>query len=226
MERHGIVKPSIKVRAVCRSCADQNVMLRLFRRFRLQARQASSTRTSRGKSFVIPLCERDQLPGLCHEMFGDENAGAVLDPKDSGFQPIERQYFRSRFLLTGFLPAVIFTTLLSVPMGVFALAFLLWIPVSAYGVWRRYKCYGIMLTQDGFVLRRGFLGFKVTAFLHRKVQRISLTQTVPQRRKGLATLRFYLASGTVKVPYVNFAMANELRDFVLYRIESSQTAWH
>ena len=172
------------------------------------------------------MCESNQLPGLCHEIFGDENAGAVLNPEDPAFQAIESQYFRSRFLLTGFLPAVTLTTLMSVPMGLYALAFLLWIPVNAIGVWHQYKRYGVLLTQDGIVLRRGFLGFRVTAFLHRKVQRISVTQTAPQRRKGLATIRFYLASGSIKIPYVDFAMANDLRDFVLYRIESSQIAWH
>jgi putative membrane protein len=115
---------------------------------------------------------------------------------------------------------------MSIPLGPFALVFLLWIPINAYGVMRLYKRYGVLATPDGLALRRGFIGYRVTAFLHRKVQRISLTQTLPQRRKGLATLRFYLASGSVKVPYVNFKKASELRDYILYRIESSPLAWH
>ncbi len=113
-----------------------------------------------------------------------------------------------------------------VPLGPIALVFLLWLPISAYVVWRHYKRYGVLVTQDGIALRRGFVGYRITAFLHRKVQRISLTQTLLQRRKGLATLRFYLAAGSVKVPYVDVKKAGELRDHVLYRIESSQLAWH
>ncbi|MCZ6826508.1 MAG: PH domain-containing protein, partial [Gammaproteobacteria bacterium] len=112
------------------------------------------------------------------------------------------------------------------PLGLFAVVFLLWIPVNAYGVLRKYRRYGVLATPDGLALRRGFIGYQVTAFLHRKVQRISLTQTLPQRRKGLATLRFYLASGSVRVPYVDFKKASELRDYILYRIESSPLAWH
>lgn len=217
---------SINLAKVQTVVTKQNVMLRLFRQFSLQARQASSGRGSRGKNFIIPLCEPGQLPGLRAELFGDENKGAILDPKDPGFLPIETQYFRSRFVLTGVLPAVALTTLMLVPMGLFALIFLLWIPLDAYIVWRLFKCYGVLVTADGFSLRRGFVGFRVTTFLHRKVQRVSVTQTLSQRRKGLATLRFYLASGTIKVPYVNFEKANELRDYVLYHIESSQLAWH
>lgn len=76
------------------------------------------------------------------------------------------------------------------------------------------------------LLWRGFAGYRITAFLHRKVQRISLTQTLLQRRKELATLRFYLASGPVKIPCVNVKKASELRDRVLYRTESNQLAWH
>ncbi|MFT5502009.1 MAG: putative membrane protein, partial [Woeseiaceae bacterium] len=60
----------------------------------------------------------------------------------------------------------------------------------------------------------------------RKVQRVGVTQTFFQRRKELATMRFYLASGTVKVPYIDHENAQQLRDFVLFRIESSQQAWH
>jgi putative membrane protein len=47
-----------------------------------------------------------------------------------------------------------------------------------------------------------------------------------QERKGLATIRFYLASGTLKLPYVDHELAKQLRDYVLYRVESSQQAWH
>jgi putative membrane protein len=84
----------------------------------------------------------------------------------------------------------------------------------------------MQVTNNGLALRKGFLGYRLSSFLHRKVQRIGVTQTVFQRRKGLATMRFYLASGVVKVPYVDARQAMTLRDHVLYRIESSQLAWH
>ena len=217
---------SINLAKIQTVVASQNVMLRLFRHFRLQAKQASSGKTKGGKSFVIPLCEPDQLPVLCREIFRKEFSDAVLDPGAKSFLPIASQYVRSRVLLTGVLPAMLVTALMVIPVGFFALLFLLWIPLNAYVIWRLYKGYGVFIAQDGIAMRRGFLGYRVTAFLHRKVQRISLTQTVPQRRKGLATLRFYLASGSVKVPYVDFHKACELRDYVLYRVESSQAAWH
>ena len=206
--------------------AFQGFMLRLFERFRLRAKQASSGKPGTGKNLVIPLCKPGQLPMLCHEIFGEEFVDLVLEPTATAFLPIEKHYVRSRVILTGILPAIAVTALMSVPLGLYALLFLVWIPIDTYSVLRRYKRYGVLVTGDGFALRRGFIGYRVTAFLHRKVQRISLTQTLPQRRRGLATLRFYLASGSVKVPYVDFKKACELRDYVLYRVESSQLAWH
>jgi putative membrane protein len=115
---------------------------------------------------------------------------------------------------------------MSLAIGYYAALFLIWIPLMAIGVWIKYKKYGYVVANDGLVLRRGFGGFQVSAFLHRKVQRINVTQTHSQKRKGLATMRFYLASGSLRLPYIDYEMANRLRDYVLYRIESSQLAWH
>jgi putative membrane protein len=53
-----------------------------------------------------------------------------------------------------------------------------------------------------------------------------VTQSRYQRRKGLASLRMHMASGRVSIPYIKHAQAQQLRDYILYRVESSQKAWH
>jgi len=115
---------------------------------------------------------------------------------------------------------------MSLAIGFYAALFLIWIALIAPGIWIKYKKYGYVVAKDGLVLRRGFTSFKVSAFLHRKVQRINVTQTLLQKRKGLATMRFYLASGSLRLPYIDYETANKLRDYVLYRVESSQLTWH
>ena len=206
--------------------ATQNPALRLFGRLRLRAKQASSGRRGRGKHFVIPLCEPSQLPSIAEDIFSDEFQCADLDPQSGDYTRISPRYMRSRVILTGILPALALTGLTSLDPGFSALLFLPWIPVNALLVWAIYRKYGYRLAADGMMLRRGFLGYRVVAFVHRKVQRISVTQTIPQKRKGLATLRICLASGSIKLPYVDFDMAKQLRDYVLYKVESSQLAWH
>ena len=206
--------------------ARQNPVLRLFKRFRLRAKQASSGKPGKSKHFVVPLCNNTQLPELGKEVFREEFPAIDMDPRSSEFQPISIRYFRSRLMLVGVLPAIMVSSLLAIPIGPGAFVLLGWIPLVAAGAWIMYKKRGYALTENGVVLRRGFIGVRTNAFLHRKVQRISITQTIIQKRKGLATVRFYLASGSLKMPYVNFELAKMLRDFVLYRVESSRLAWH
>jgi putative membrane protein len=206
--------------------ASQNPVLRLFGRFRLTAKKASSGKQSRGKHFVVPLCDSQQLRLVAGAVFGSEFEQVDLRPTADAFEPISRHYVRSRILLLGVLPALLVTGLMSFVIGYYAALFLIWIALITPGVWIKYKKYGYVVAKDGMVLRRGFVGFNVSAFLHRKVQRVSVTQTFLQKRKSLATMRFYLASGSLKLRYVDYGMASKLRDYVLYRVESSQLAWH
>ena len=217
---------SINLAKIQTVVASQGIMLRLFGRFRLKARQATSSKRGKCKSLTIPICTPRQLAPLTAELFGGEFAGLLIESVNTAFRPIAKQFIRSRLVLTGLLPAGVAMAVLSSSLGWHAIWALLWIPVALFGVWCVYRRYGVLVSEDGLALRQGFFGYRVTAFLHRKVQRISVTQTLLQRRKGLATMQFYLASGLIKVPYVDFAKAKALRDYVLFRVETSQLAWH
>jgi putative membrane protein len=223
LTRHEHAVSFTKIQSVL---ASQNPILRLFGRFRLSAKKASSGKQSRGKHFVVPLCEPQQLPVIADAVFGSEFEQLDLRPTADAFELVSRHYIRSRIILLGILPALLVTGLMSIVIGFYAALFLIWIALVAPVVWVKYKKYGYVVAKDGMVLRRGFAGFNVSAFLHRKVQRISVTQTLLQKRKGLATMRFYLASGSLRLRYVDVEMANKLRDYVLYKVESSQLAWH
>ena len=83
-----------------------------------------------------------------------------------------------------------------------------------------------LFDKDEIVRRSGLFGYRTVGLLFRKVQRVTVTQSRYQRRKGLASLRMYMASGKVSVPYIEHETAQRLRDYILYRVESSQRAWH
>lgn len=206
--------------------ARQNMMLRFFDRYRMRAKQATSGKQGRNKQFIIPLCTPGQLPEIDREVFRDEFPDIEMRPKSDVFKPISVRYVRSRMLFAGILPTLIATGLFFPIAGPVALLCLLWLPICALIVWTLYKKRGYFVSTEGLVLRRGFIGYRTNAFLYRKVQRINVTQTLLQERKGLATMRFYMASGTLKLPYVDYQLAKQLRDYVLYKVESSQLAWH
>lgn len=206
--------------------SSQHVVLRMFRRYRLRARQASA-KGGRRSDFIVPICTERKLAELGYEFFRQEFAGHTVVPHMPVFESISRQYLRSRMVIAGILPALLALAALWTAAGSTALAVLLWIPASAFFAWQKYRHYGLMCGVDGIAFRSGLIGYRVVAWLHRKVQRISITQSPFQRRKNLATVRVYLAAGSaITIPYVDFAKAESLRDYVLYRVESSQQAWH
>jgi putative membrane protein len=208
--------------------ASQHVVLRLFRRFRLRARQASSGGVAgRRSDFIVPICTGGLLADLSVEFFPQEFTGLSLDPRAPGFRRISPYYVRSRIVLIGIVPALLATAVFWTSSGVAATAALLWIPACAIIVWQTYRRYGILYGQDGLALRSGLIGFRVVAWLHRKVQRVSITQSPFQRRRQLATVRIFLAAGpAIRIPYMEHEKAKALRDYVLYRVESSEVAWH
>jgi len=207
--------------------ANQHVVLRLFRRFRLRARQASSGRVDRGSDFIVPICTGQVLVDLGLEFFPGEFTGLSLDPRASRFRRISPYYLRSHIVLIGVVPAILATALFWNSSGIAAMVALLWIPACAVIVWQKYRRYGVLYGQDGLVLRSGLIGFSVVVWLHRKVQRVSISQSPFQRRRQLATVRIFLAAGpAIRIPYMEHAKATALRDYVLYRVESSEVAWH
>lgn len=204
----------------------QHAVLRLFRRFRFRVRQVASGRAGSSRDFIVPICRAGQMQLLECEIFSDEMADLPVDPTAPVYSQISPLYLRSRIALFGILPAIAATACLWPVAGASALLSLLWLVASSVYFWLAYRRFGLSILQNGFAFRSGLVGYRVTAWLQRKVQRLTVTQSPFQRRKKLATIRFHLAAGSVKVPFVDHALALRLQNYVLYRIESSGLAWH
>ena len=204
----------------------QHAVLRLFRRFRFRARQVASGRGGGSRDFIVPICRPGQMQQLEREIFSDELADLPVDPTAAAYSKISPHYLRSRIALFGVVPAIAALAGLWPIAGATAMLALLWLVPSSLYFWLAYRRFGVAILENGFAFRRGLIGYRVTAWLHRKVQRLTVTQSPFQRRKKLATLRFHLAAGSVRVPFVDHALAIQLQDYVLYRIESSRLAWH
>ena len=133
---------------------------------------------------------------------------------------------RSKILFIGVLPAILATIVLYKLAGAVALVCLLWMPLMAAVSYRNWRRAGFMHDDQEIVRRSGLLGYRTVGLLFRKVQRVTVSQSRYQRRKDLASLRMYMASGSVCVPYINHDTAKQLRDYILYKVETSQQAWH
>jgi len=205
----------------------QGVVETWQRRFRLTARQAVASGKNRAqKVFTIPSVGAQQADEFRQLFYAPEAGVLTQDPRSDVFAPISPYYMRSRILFVGFLPALIITAATAVTAGAFSLLFLLWLPVVAAVSYRSWKRAGYLHDDNEIVRRSGFLGYRTVGLLFRKVQRVTVSQSRYQRRKGLASLRMYMASGSVKVPYIEHETAKRLRDYILYKVESSDRAWH
>ncbi len=199
----------------------QPAALRLFRRFRLRVRQISSGRAGSNRDFVVPICRGRHVPVLEREVFGDELADLSPDPFASTVSPVSPHYLRSRIVLFGVVPSIAALVGLWPVAGPTALLSLGWMLPSTLYFWLTYRRFGLSVLQNGFAFRSGRIGYRVNIWLHRKVQRLTITQSPFQRRRKLASMRFHLASGSISVPFTDHAMALQLQDYLLYRIESS-----
>ncbi len=205
----------------------QGIVQIWLKRFSMTARQAISGRKQRRKKvFSIPVVTAAQADGLRPLLLAEEAGRLSQDPRDPGFSPVSAYYMRSRILYIGLLPALAFAAFFAVEVGPPGITGLLWLPVVALLAWRNWKRAGYRFDADEIIRRSGLFGYRTVSLLFRKVQRITVTQSHYQRRKGLASLRLYMASGTVNIPYIELSLARQLRDYILYRIESSEKAWH
>jgi putative membrane protein len=205
----------------------QGIVERWQRRFCMTARQAVASGKDRSKKVFsipsVPILKADQLRKL---FLAPEAGDLSQDPRFGGFKKISPLYMRSKILFIGLVPSLLATIALSQLAGAVALVFLLWLPLVAAVTYRNWQRAGFMHDDQEIFRRSGIMGYRTVGLLFRKVQRVTLTQSRYQRRKNLASLRMNMASGSVRVPYIDHDTAKQLRDYILYKVESSQQAWH
>jgi len=205
----------------------QGILQSGLRRFKMTARQAvSGGRRRARKMFEIPVVTAIQAGELRARLLSPEGGRLTQDPSSDQFTAISPYYMRSRILFIGVVPAIILTIVLWANAGVVSLIALIWRPIVSLASWRSWKRAGYLHDDHEIVRRSGLLGYRTVGLLFRKVQRITISQSRYQRRKDLASLQLHMASGSVRVPYIDHATARQLRDYILYKVESSQQAWH
>ena len=205
----------------------QGVVESWLGRYKMTARQAISGRKQRSqKMFTIPVVAAELADTLRPLLLASEAGRLTQDPRANLFQAISPYYMRSRILFAGLVPAFIVTAVLVAEAGIVGLVALIWLPLVALVSWRNWKRAGYLHDDNEIVRRSGLLGYRTVGLLFRKVQRVTISQSRYQRRKNLASLRVYMASGSVRIPYIAHETAKQLRDYILYKVESSQRAWH
>ena len=207
----------------------QNFVARLFKRSNMLLRVASAGSgidsgqlpSGARSTFLIPALHPLESQQFCSEFFPG------CDLESVRFTRIERRRLTIVALAIVAFPALAVSTPLSF---LFGWKFLAIMPIALGIAWaatrRFWQKSGYAIVGDHGFVRRGFFGTTVTVFPLFKVQRIDISQTPGQRRRGLAHLSIHLASHSLNVPYMRIEDTEKLRDIALLHVETSRQAWY
>ena len=231
----------VETRKIQQLTLSQDLVRRWFRRYRLRALPAAALAPQDGQAAGIDVPDLLDVPLLSDRLadevrglvFGRETSAVPVLPRSERFRRVSPHYIRVLTLHHCLILAPFFGFLLLMVwagMSARASTILGWwaasIPVAALVAWQRWRRQGYAHDRDGLASRSGFVGSEVKAFLFRKVQSATVRQSPLQRRKSLATLHVQLACGKITVPYIDHRAARALRDYILYKVESSHRRWH
>lgn len=58
-----------------------------------------------------------------------------------------------------------------------------------------------------------------------KVQAIELSQTIFQKRRGVASIKVFSASRALAIPHISLELAQKINNYLLYNVESTHKSW-
>lgn len=90
----------------------------------------------------------------------------------------------------------------------------------------KYKKAYFSFDDNYIIVGSGGLIETKTDFLElHKVQAVNISQTIFQKRRGLASMKIYSASRALHILHIKQELANDLNNFLLYKVESSERSW-
>ncbi len=197
-----------------------NPVRKLFNIVHLRFYQASSS-AGRGRSNIsIPGYPSESLADIKRFVFGRKYF-------DQGVHHgVDHRYFFRRSLFLAFLPSLCLGIAAwfdaNIPLATIAILWLLAVCIFQYHYQRNWL---IHLTPRECIITYGVIERVTKALSMFKVQAVQIRQSPYQRRNQLANIILHTASGDVRIPYIDLSTALEMKNYILFSIESSQRKW-
>ena len=167
----------------------------------------------------VPLTDPKALLVLTNQYYPLPDPAAVEPLR------IHPAYSWRRAVLAGILPSIIAIIILWQfwqEQSLFLLIYPLYMTIAAFQYRKKFQ---LRAYEEVLMIRRGILGEEFILIQWHNLQTIIVTQSMFQRRRGLANIKLFTAAGMVKIPYVPLQAANTLANFALYKIESTRKNW-
>lgn len=178
-------------------------------------------------SHVMEKKQKMFVPGMTKEKIEDvvKSIFLVDIPDKKEGKAISKYYFLRPAIIITMLFVPVFITTIWYEIWNFTLfcsfLYVLFLTFRFLQYKKKYFC----LTENYITIWGGAFGVKNFIFPQYKIQGVTIHQSPYQRKKGLSTIEFYLASGSVEIPYIPVDVANEIVDICLYKVETSSVKW-
>ena len=195
-----------------------NPLRKMFSMFTMKITQASSTEANKKSNITLPGSYQHQIDKILKAVFSEEQPDYEPEHKLSKLLKLRL------FLFFGVIPLIIGAAVFY-SEGVQALALLIipivsWLIIGLYHKKRSFQVnYEFLKNNTGIFGRTHEL-----SQLH-KIQAVRIKQSWYQKRKKLATVLLFTAAGQLKIPFIELDKANQLENFILYRVESDKREW-
>lgn len=216
----------VEVAKIQRLRVVQGLLMRWLGHSQLQVLPAGVHEEEQTSKLMVPFVADGGLKDIQRRAFAPEGQGLGSVPSAPGYVAVSPYAIWPPVLWCGILPAGFGAVATSILFGPVGLSCLVWVLPVGVVAWQRWRRWGYRHDDDGIVVRSGFLGRRTDALLFRKAQYVALSQSPLQRRRELAGLRIGLAAGNVSIPFIDLETARRLRDYILFKAESSTRPWY
>lgn len=197
-----------------------NPLKKMFGMFQLNLSQAFSSSMVRKQTMQIPGLYFDQVERVCRSYFPEN---IKEDYRDHPVSP--RLMVRTFGVVSIILGALIIFKLSNVvpnlPWLIIPIAITVGVLYTYYS-WKKWK---VQISPKGILLRRGFIRTSYLLLRWEKIQGLRSRQSIFQQRRSLSDLHIFTAAGVVKIPYLSEELIEDLRDYLLYYVESDNKPW-
>jgi putative membrane protein len=201
----------------------------LLKRINLKFEQSNSfgknlSSSAASSKIIVPSITPNESQALIDDAYPDNTLSYLVCQKE--FEPISKRFiFRNIvFVLMPVWLIITSSTLINDKFMVTTLASVLFIGLCGLVV-LRWKRWGIARDHNFVYIRKGLIGTDYYCFPTYKLQQTQFKQNLLMKRRHLATVKFVLASGALKVPMINEKLAYELINQGLYQAQSSEKSW-
>lgn len=186
--------------------------------FLKQASGIQNNANSNNKLFVVPSLTQNQTNALLNRVFS-------LTRLPTDLAKVSPRYILKTWAILMLIPSSFCIIIAIATQAYWVLLFcLIGLPMW-YLVHLRWKNFGYAIDSQFATIRKGMIGYRQITFPLFKVQRASISQSPMQKRNNLATLKIFLASDRLTLPYITLEEAEKWFDKISYQIETSEKNW-